>query len=292
MKKVAVLGASGQLGQSLYSLVNNSKAGFEFFTRDDVDITKKDNLERLFSSNQFRYCINCAAYTNVELSETNKDLAFLVNSKGVKNIAEACHQYNVVLIHISTDYVFDGSGKVPYKTTDVTNPINEYGKSKLQGELNISEVFQNYYIIRTSWLYSEYGSNFLKTMLRLSTERDQLGVVGDQIGTPTYAKDLAETILHIIENKFSNYGIYHYSNNGVATWYDFAKAIFDISGVEIQLENISTSQFTTRAKRPQFSVLNKKKTQINFKLRIPYWRDSLKKAIQNLDNERLIRNSN
>lgn len=282
--KILVTGSSGQLGTCIKSIGSN-KSDIHYVNSTELDITNELQVKSFFEMHQIDWCINCAAYTAVDKAESDYDKAFNVNVNGAKNLAEASKLYSAKLIHISTDFVFDGEHNKPYKESDPTNPISIYGETKLKGEKEVAKILSEHFIIRTSWLYSEYGSNFLNTMLRLSRDRDQLGIVGDQIGTPTYAKDLAEIIMHIIDNECSNYGVYHYSNNGVASWYDFAKAIFDISNVDIQLENISTIQFPTPAKRPQFSVLDKTKTKENFNVRIPYWRDSLQKAIQNIKNE-------
>lgn len=282
--KILVTGSSGQLGTCIKSIGSN-KSDIHYVNSTELDITNELQVKSFFEMHQIDWCINCAAYTAVDKAESDYDKAFNVNVNGAKNLAEASKLYSAKLIHISTDFVFDGEHNKPYKESDPTNPISIYGETKLKGEKEVAKILSEHFIIRTSWLYSEYGSNFLNTMLRLSRDRDQLGIVGDQIGTPTYAKDLAEIIMHIIDNECSNYGVYHYSNNGVASWYDFAKAIFDISNVDIQLENISTIQFPTPAKRPHFSVLDKTKTKENFNVRIPYWRDSLQKAIQNIKNE-------
>lgn len=282
--KILVTGSGGQLGKCIKDL-DEGLLNIQYVNSSELDITNKRQVECFFEKNKFDWCINCAAYTAVDKAESDYKTAFKVNVQGAKNLAESCKEYRVKLVHVSTDFVFDGASNKPYKEVDDTNPIGAYGDTKLDGENEIAKILNEHFIIRTSWLYSEHGNNFLKTMLRLSRDRDQLGVVGDQIGTPTYAKDLAKAILHIIENDLSDYGIYHYSNNGVASWYDFAKAIFDITNSSIQLNNITTAQFPTPAKRPHFSVLDKTKTEITFKLEIPYWRDSLIAAIQNIKNE-------
>ncbi len=282
--RILVTGSNGQLGMCIKDL-ESKKFNIQYVNSTQLDITNRQQVKNFFKENKIDWCINCAAYTAVDNAESDYDKAYEVNVLGVKNLAESCKEYSIKLIHISTDFVFDGNNNIPYKESDQTKPIGAYGETKLKGEKEVTQIIKEYFIIRTSWLYSEHGSNFLKTMLRLSKDRNKLGVVGDQIGTPTYAKDLAETILYIIENDFSNYGLYHYSNNGVASWYDFAKAIFDISSIEIQLDNISTKQFPTPAKRPHFSVLDKTKAETSFNTRIPYWRDSLEIAIQNLKNE-------
>jgi len=282
--RILVTGSNGQLGTCIKDLDDN-KFDIKYVSSSDLDITNNQEVKKFFEHQKIDWCINCAAYTAVDKAESDCDSAFNVNVSGVKNLAEVCKAYRVKLIHISTDFVFDGEHNKPYKESDSTNPIGVYGETKLKGEQEVSRVLKEYFILRTSWLYSEHGGNFMKTMLRLSKDKTQLGVVGDQIGTPTYAKDLAKTIFHIIANNISDYGIYHYSNNGVASWYDFAKAIFDISNIDIELNNISTVQFPTPAKRPHFSVLDKTKIETTLNKKAPYWRDSLITAIQNIKNE-------
>ena len=281
MTEVAVLGSKGQLGQSiLYSVTKNEKEGFKFFSREDIDITKKTDLDNFFSKNHFRYCINCAAYTNVDGAEKNIEDAFLINSEGAKNIAEVCKKYNIVLIHISTDYVFDGESTTPYKTTDFTNPINQYGKSKLQGEQYIESILTNYYIIRTSWLYSEYGRNFVKTILRLASEKEELSVVNDQTGSPTYAGDLAHFIIHIIRHNKGLYGLYHFSNSGKTSWCTFAKKILELSNnTSTLIKPLRSKDFKTEAIRPKNSVLDNTKAINTFKFETLNWETSLKHNI-------------
>lgn len=282
--RILVTGSNGQLGKSIKN-IDDHAFDIHYVNSSELDVTNEQQVEDFFENHKIDWCINCAAYTAVDKAESDYDSAFNVNVTGVKNLAKACKVYNVKLIHISTDFVFDGEHNKPYKESDPTNPIGVYGETKLKGEYKVTETLEHYFIIRTSWLYSEYGSNFLKTMLRLSKDKAQLGVVGDQIGTPTYAKDLAKAIFLIITRDISDYGIYHYSNNGVASWYDFAKAIFDISKTNIQLNNITTAQFPTPAKRPHFSVLDKTKIETTLKQNVPYWRDSLIAAMQNIKNE-------
>jgi len=282
--KVLVTGANGQLGKTIKELYasNEDKIHFTFATKKDLDISIISEIEEFFKTNDFDYCINCAAYTNVEQAELNPDLAFKINAEAVKNLASTCKKTNTVLIHISTDYVFDGEKQTPYLESDITNPINEYGKSKRLGEQYIQEILQKHFIIRTSWLYSEYGKNFMRTMLRLSKEKSELNVVSDQIGTPTYAKDLARVIFVIINSKSIQFGIYNYSNEGIANWYDFAKTIFEFSNIKIKLNPIKTETYPTLAMRPKHCVLDKSKIAINFNIKIPFWRNSLQKAIFNV----------
>lgn len=275
--KILVTGSNGQLGKCFQELVFHKYTDLDvvFLNASELDITNQSQVENTFKSKNFDYCINCSAYTAVDKAETEKEKAFAVNAEGVKFLSQACDKYQTTFIHISTDFVFDGTKSTPYKETDTPNPINIYGLSKLTGENHIQEILERYFIIRTSWLYSEYGHNFVKTMLRLSKDKKQISVVGDQIGAPTYAKDLANMILDIIKNRQTAYGVYHYSNQGVASWYDFAKAIFDINNIEITLHKIKTEEFPTAAKRPSFSVLDTTKVQEQFKLKTPSWRDSL-----------------
>ncbi|MDY2586490.1 dTDP-4-dehydrorhamnose reductase [Winogradskyella aquimaris] len=282
--RILVTGSNGQLGKCLRD-IDDHDFDIHYVNSSELDITNHQQVKDFFEKHKIDWCINCAAYTAVDKAESDYDSAFNVNVTGPKNLAKACKVYNVKLIHISTDFVFDGEHNKPYKESDPTNPIGVYGETKLKGEQEISKSLKEHFILRTSWLYSEHGGNFLKTMLRLSKDKAQLGVVGDQIGTPTYAKDLAKAIFLIIGRDIPDYGIYHYSNNGVASWYDFAKAIFDISKTNIQLNNISTAQFPTLAKRPHFSVLDKTKIETTLKQNAPYWRDSLIAAIQNIKNE-------
>jgi dTDP-4-dehydrorhamnose reductase len=280
MKTILVTGANGQLGQCLQELsVSHSSMQFVFLNSKELDITSKESVNKVFNNSNFDFCINCAAYTAVDTAESEQVIAEKVNVLGVQYLSEACKTYCTKLIHISTDFVFDGNSSIPYTENLATAPVSVYGKTKLEGENAIQAVLEAFFILRTSWLYSEYGNNFVKTMLRLSKERTELGVISDQIGGPTYAKDLARVILKIIETDATKYGIYHYSNEGVASWYDFAKAIFEISNTAITVNAIPTSSYPTPAKRPKYSVLNTSKLKNNLKVEIPYWRDSLKEVL-------------
>lgn len=283
MKNVLVTGANGQLGKCLEELSTlHPSINLIFKNSQGLDITNKDDVRLMFGNTDFDYCINCAAYTAVDKAEEDKDKARDVNVNGVINIAEFCRESNTTLIHVSTDFVFDGKSEKPYIETDETYPLSVYGETKLEGEHKIKEILNNFFIIRTSWLYSEYGTNFMKTMLRLGKERTELSVVGDQIGTPTYAKDLAEVLLKIIVTDEKSYGVYHYSNEGVASWYDFAEQIFEYSDIQIKLNEIPSLKYPTPAVRPKFSVLSKEKIIENFGLTIPNWKQSLKKALENI----------
>jgi len=284
MKKVLVTGANGQLGLCLQELSKlYPTIQFVFSSSKQLDVTNKESVVAVFETTNFDFCINCAAYTAVDLAESDSDKAKEVNELGVRNLGESCKETNTKLIHVSTDFVFDGTSSIPYTENDETKPLSVYGKTKLDGETAIQNILEKFFILRTSWLYSEYANNFMKTMLRLGSERSELGIISDQIGSPTYAKDLARVIVKIIESNSNEYGVYHYSNEGVASWYDFAKAIFDLSNTEIIVNAIPTSSYPTPAERPHYSVLDKSKLKKNLSIEIPYWRDSLKEAISFLE---------
>ncbi|MDA0317074.1 MAG: dTDP-4-dehydrorhamnose reductase [Bacteroidetes bacterium] len=277
MTKILVTGGNGQLAQCLKDVVkNNDELDVNFQDLPELDITNIQQLVSYFSKNELDYCINCAAYTAVDLAEEQSDLAYAVNADGPKNLAEACKKHQVKLLHISTDFVFDGKKQTPYIETDMPNPLGVYGKSKWQGERNIQEIMEDYFILRTSWLYSEYGNNFMKTMLKLSETRDEINVVSDQIGSPTYAGDLAEVLIKIVLSSSTNYGVYHYSNSGTISWYDFAVEIFTQFGKKIEVKPITTKDYPTAAKRPKFSVLDTTKIENNFDCTLKDWQGSLK----------------
>lgn len=282
MINVLVTGANGQLGQCIKS-IDTAEFNITYASSSELDITNEAEVKTFFKTNNFNWCINCAAYTAVDKAESEPESANKINYLGAKYLAETCNEHQVKLIHISTDFVFNGKHYKAYTENNPTEPIGVYGETKLKGEQAVSKVFSNYFIIRTSWLYSEFGHNFLKTMVRLSKDRKELNIVSDQIGTPTYAKDLASVILQIIKTENSNYGIYHYSNEGVASWYDFASTIFDIINAEVKVFPILSKQYPTPAKRPHFSVLDKTKIKDTFNIEIPHWRESLKTAITNLE---------
>lgn len=269
---VLVTGANGQLGQALQSISgNHPEIDFVFCSSSDLDITKKESCEAVFVKYKPDYCINGAAYTAVDKAESEPEKAQLINIIGAKNLAEVCKEYDTILLHISTDFVFDGSKTTPYLESDTTNPQSVYGTTKRDGELAIINTMQAYFIIRTSWLYSQFGNNFMKTMLRLSQERSALSIVDDQIGSPTHAIDLAEMLLTIIQSKSTAYGIYHFSNPGSSSWYGFAKKIFELNKISILLHPITTSQYPTPAKRPHYSVLDVSKIESTFKVSIKKW---------------------
>jgi dTDP-4-dehydrorhamnose reductase len=281
---VLVTGANGQLGQAIQFIAkNHSEIQFVFCSSSELDISNEQNCKTIFSKYQPNYCINAAAYTAVDKAETESEKAHAINVIGAKNLAEVCKANNTVLLHISTDFVFDGSKNSPYSETDNPNPTGVYGQTKLEGEIAIQNNWEKHFIIRTSWVYSQFGNNFLKTMLRLASERDSLSVVNDQIGTPTNAVDLAETLLAICEYHSQNqtktiFGIYNFSNEGQCSWFDFAQKIFEVNRITIELNPIPTSNFPTPAKRPAYSVLDKSKIKEVFGLKIGTWEDSLTKA--------------
>ena len=286
MASVLVTGADGQLGRELRELVAKKRdtPNFFFTDRKRLDITDKAAVESFCSENRISHIINCAAYTAVDKAEEDAENADLINHIAVKNMAEIAKKEGIGLIHISTDYVFDGKNHKPYTEEDIPNPTGVYGKTKLAGEEAIQTIAPaNSIIIRTSWVYSSFGNNFVKTMLRLGKERDKLGVIFDQIGTPTYAADLAEAILEILP-KIDNPKpeIYHYSNEGAISWYDFAKEIMKMAKLSCQIDPIETWQYPTPAKRPHYSLLNKAKIKKDFALSIPYWKDSLSLCLTKL----------
>jgi len=281
---VLVTGANGQLGQAIQFIAPNFlNVNFIFCNATDLDISNKENCQAVFHIIKPDFCINTAAYTAVDKAETEPEQAELINVTGAKNLAETCKEFDATLIHISTDFVFDGSKNAPYNETDLTNPKGVYGQTKLDGEKAIQEVFSKYYIIRTSWVYSQFGNNFMKTMLRLASERTSLSVVNDQIGTPTNALDLAECLLTIIiQHPTPNpqYGIYNFSNEGQCSWFDFAQKIVELNNISIHLQSIPTTSFPTPAARPKYSVLDKSKIKSTFGITIKNWEESLKKAIK------------
>lgn len=313
IKRVLITGKNGQLGQSLQKLVEDSSlslgmtAGMEFtfVGRDELDLTCSEPIGAFFNNQRFDAIINCAAYTAVDKAESEPELADQINHIAVAQLAEIAKQQAIPLIHISTDYVFNGQGFMPYVETDSTDPQNVYGLTKFKGEQSILASGCTGAIIRTSWMYSEFGSNFVKTMLRLGKERDSLNVIFDQIGSPTYAGDLASAIIGVIASKAkqsidsttkldchvaaaprndSEAEIYHYSNEGVCSWYDFAKAIFVCSAIDCEVSPIETKDYPTPAKRPHYSVMNKARIKQDLPgLVIPYWRDSLKNCLKELE---------
>ncbi len=285
MSKILVIGAAGQLGQCLKTVAANRGIDeIVFPTEQEANILNKELLSQLLEREQPAFVINCAAYTAVDKAEDEFELCKAINETGALNLAEACLNAVATLIHVSTDFVFEGNEVKLLKEDDIANPINVYGQTKLDGELVLAKVLPQHYIIRTSWLYSEYANNFVKTMLKLGAERDELNIIADQVGTPTYAIDLANAIFDIIAVNNSQYGTYHYSNEGVTSWYDFATAIFAISETTVKVNPIPGALYPTKAKRPAFSVMDKSKIKSTFNISIPYWRDSLVECIAKLKN--------
>ena len=282
--KILVTGANGQLGKCIKDAsANYPEFDFLFASRSELNIDSEDSVSNILSNNQFDYCINAAAYTNVEKAESDKENAFQTNAEGVKYLANYCKKANTTLIQVSTDYVFDGKKGIPYLEEDTTNPLNVYGASKLKGEQYVQDICEAYYILRTSWLYSQYGNNFYNTVLRFAKEGKPLTVTTEQTGTPTNANDLAKAILQILKVNSKNYGIYNYSNLGEATWYDFAKEIL-IQTNQLNKTNLAkTDYYRTFAVRPEFSVLETSKNKKSLTIKLIDWRESLKFLIQKVN---------
>ena len=287
---VLVTGANGQLGQAIEFISGNyPEINFVFCDSSELDITNKENCREVFIKYKPNFCINTAAYTAVDKAESEPQKAHLINVIGPTNLAETCKEYGSILLHISTDFIFDGNQTKSYIEIDTPNPSSVYGQTKLDGEKAIQDILKQHFIIRTSWIYSQFGNNFMKTMLRLASERESLSVVNDQTGTPTNAVDLAEVLIKIISSNSqlltSNFGIYNFSNEGHCSWYDFAKKIFEINNIKIDLIPIPTSSYPTPAKRPIQSVLDKTKIKSVFCVIIDCWDESLKKTtLFNLEN--------
>lgn len=276
MKRILITGADGQLGQCLRKIVSESSSHvFMFENRATLDITDNNAVFAYFNRQNPDFCINTAAFTQVDLAESQRKEAYKINVEGVKNLIEACEEFRVKLIHLSTDFVFDGLKKTPYLETDVPNPQTYYGQTKLEAEEWIQHNLEAHYILRTSWLYSEYGHNFMKTMLRLANEKKKIRVVNDQFGSPTSGEDLAKAILTIVDAEKNHYGLYHFSNFGETTWYGFAKEIFRQQNLKIDLEAIQTSDFPTVAARPNYSVLNSSKFSKTFQFEVQSWQNAL-----------------
>ena len=278
---ILVLGSNGQLGSEIKELSSKYKYNFFFTQRESLDITDSKAISSFVNLNNINTILNCSAYTAVDKAEKDEVNADKINHLAVKNLAQLSKDKNIQFIHISTDYVFDGRNYKPYLESDTTAPNSVYGKTKLDGENAIQEINPlNSIIIRTSWVYSSFGNNFVKTMLRLGKERDSLGVIFDQVGTPTYARDLAKTILDILPRiQNDKVEIYNYSNEGVLSWYDFSKEIMRMAKIECQINPIETKEYPTPAQRPHFSLLNKTKIKEIFNIQIPYWKDSLDECL-------------
>ena len=285
MKKILVTGANGQLGQCLQKISSQFEE-FEFIFTDSeiLDITNKEEVNDFFWQNAPDFCINAAAYTAVDLAETELEKAFLVNADGAENLAEACAENNAQFIHVSTDYVFDGENNLAYTEEDFTNPLGVYGASKLEGDELALEVNPCSVILRTSWVYSEFGKNFVKTMLNLFSTKEELSIVADQFGQPTNANDLAEAIMKIIKSGKITPGIFNFSNLGRISWFDFAEKIAELSEAKIKLNAIETSQYPTLAKRPKNSVLDLDKISKTYAIQLKPWEESLEGCVQILQN--------
>jgi len=288
MQNILVTGANGQLGQAIKLIAGNYPA-FNFIYTDyqELDITNASAIAEFFSQQTIHACVNCAAYTAVDKAEAEEEKAFQLNFEAALNLAEACLQHNAQLVHISTDYVFDGRYYRPYTERDEASPQSIYGASKLRGEAAALGANPDTVVIRTSWLYSQFGVNFVKRMKELMQERPSLNVVFDQVGSPTYAVDLAQVILQVLVHRQDNPetavgGVYHYSNEGVTSWYDFAVTIKELTGSACEISPITSDQYPTPAQRPAYSVLNKQKIRETFGIKIPYWRDSLQQCLKQL----------
>lgn len=285
---VLVTGANGQLGNEMRLMAQNSSYHYIFTDVEELDITDFNAILQTVKEKEIQIIVNCAAYTNVDKAENDFDIANALNNIAVGRLANVAKAQNATLIHISTDYVFNGNYHIPYTEDDITDPIGVYGKTKLAGEETIKKVGCNYIILRTAWLYSKWGNNFVKTMQKLTLEKDSLSVIFDQIGSPTYAKDLAHAISLIIErNMLNQQGIYHYSNEGVCSWFDFAKEICELSGHNCNITPIHSQEYPSKVTRPHYSVLDKTKFKETFGIPVPYWKDSLKKCINELKEMQL-----
>ena len=284
--KILVTGANGQLGRSMRKISGEyPQHEFLFTDMPEMDITEKAGIEAFVRRNGVQAIVNCAAYTAVDRAETEIELAEKINILGTKVLGEVAKMFSIPLIHISTDYVFCGEGCHPLKETDATAPTGVYGRTKLEGEKALESTGCDAAIIRTAWLYSEFGGNFVKAMLRLASERDLLNVVYDQVGSPTYATDLARALMMVLNNGVQGLSIYHFSNEGAISWYDFAKAIFEESGDEISVSPIESDKYPSPTKRPAYSVLSKEKIKAAG-VDVPYWKDSLKECIRILKSSK------
>ncbi len=281
--KILVTGSNGQLGKELQALSPlYAEFEFVFYSKSDLSINDSILVNDCFSKIMPQYCINCAAYTAVDKAETEIKQAFLINGEATGILAAACKSFNTKFVHISTDYVFNGLATQPYKEDHPVDPVNAYGASKYKGEELTIKENEDAIIIRTSWVYSEYGNNFVKTMIRLMKEKEQLGIVSDQYGSPTYAADLSMAILDILKSGKWKGGIYHYSNDGIISWYQFAEAIKKLTGSDCKILPITTVQFPTPAKRPAYSVFDKEKIKTDYFIKIPMWQDSLQNCLKKI----------
>ncbi len=287
MKTVLVTGAYGQLGTSVRRLSGaHGRFRFLFTDADTLDICKEESVDAFFRAHPAEYVLNCAAYTAVDKAEEDAELCGRINRDAVACLARAARKYRAKVVHVSTDYVFDGTSCIPYRETDRTNPRSVYGSTKRDGEEALLGICPDAVVVRTAWLYSEYGNNFVKTMLRLGSEREELRVVSDQVGSPTYAADLATALLAILEQDGQGRhqpGIYHFTDEGVCSWYDFAVKIIGLAGLKARVLPVASEEYPTKAVRPHFSVLDKRKIKSAYGLAIPHWEESLRKCMENMD---------
>lgn len=287
MKTVLVTGANGQLGTSIHRLSGSYRSfRFLFTDVDSLDICNAESVDAFIQAHPVDYIVNCAAYTAVDKAEENRELCEQINRDAVANLAVAAKRCEAKMLHVSTDYVFDGTACVPYQETDTTNPQSVYGSTKRAGEKALLEICPDAVIVRTAWLYSEYGNNFVKTMLRLGSEHEEIRVVFDQVGSPTYATDLALALLTILEQAEQGQyqpGIYHFTDEGVCSWYDFTVKIIQLAGLQARVLPIESKDYPTKAVRPHFSVLNKQKIKSSYGLVIPHWEESLRKCMENMN---------
>jgi dTDP-4-dehydrorhamnose reductase len=282
MKNILITGSNGQLGSEIREISDQyENYNFIFTDVEELDLTISEDIVSFFTDNKIDACINCAAYTAVDKAEDEVELAMLVNSTAVENLSKVCKNNGTLLFHISTDYVFNGKHFMPYVETDTVSPDSQYGLSKLKGEEAVMLNCDKAIIVRTSWLYSSHGNNFVKTLIKLGNERDQLSVVSDQVGTPTYAADLAEAIMVMIASfdETKPKEIYHFSNEGAISWYDFGKAIMKLSDIECAINPIDSKDYPSKANRPFYSVLSKSKIKKHYSVNVPYWEDSLHRMI-------------
>jgi len=286
--KILVTGAAGQLGTELRNVLEQKMPGLTLYTDiRELDLTDADAVRRFIIDNEISHIVNCAAYTAVDKAEQEPALCAKINTDAIKNIAAVASDYGVKVIHISTDYVFDGTNHMPYRESDKVNPISTYGSTKRKGEMVLLSMSPDAVILRTAWLYSPYGKNFVKTMLKLGSERSEIGVVSDQIGTPTYAKDLANAIYTILTARQWVPGIYHFSDEGVCSWYDFTKSIMRIAGItNCHVNPITTADYPTAATRPPYSVLDKTRIKKTYGITIPHWEESLVECISRINSDK------
>lgn len=284
--KILVTGAYGQLGKELQEVLEETHPGMSVYTdADTLDITDCKALDNFIEKENFSHIVNCAAFTSVDKAETEQSICYRINSEAVQNIASAASKFGIKVVHISTDYVFDGKSHKPYRESDKVNPLSAYGNSKRKGEVLLLSMCPDAVIIRTGWLYSPHGKNFVKTMLRLGREKDEIGVVCDQIGTPTYARDLAEAICTVLFSRQWIPGIYHFSDEGACSWYDFSNFILKMTGNgKCKVYPLQTEDFPTAATRPHYSILDKSLIKKTYGIKIPFWADSLDKCLKRLSD--------